>query len=79
MAAGKQRSISTNLSFPTGNGAGVLSELGSCLKCIALAIVVILPMLMPQKFEAVQNYWVIPGCARILRPGSLSRRRKPLS
>ena len=30
------------------------------LQCIALAVVVIIPMLMPEKFEAVQHYWVMP-------------------
>jgi TonB family protein len=34
--------------------------LGFVLECIALAIVVVLPMLMPQKLEAVRNYWVTP-------------------
>lgn len=29
------------------------------IQCIALAIVVVLPMLMPQKMEAVRNYWVM--------------------
>jgi len=33
---------------------------GFVLECVALAIVVVLPMLMPQKFEAVKNYWVMP-------------------
>jgi TonB family protein len=33
---------------------------GFVLECIALAIVVILPMLMPQKLEAVRSYWVMP-------------------
>src|ERR1700726_4395033 len=33
---------------------------GFVLECIAVAIVVVLPMLMPQKLEAVRNYWVTP-------------------
>src|ERR1700722_7968267 len=33
---------------------------GFGMECIILAIVVILPMLMPAKFEAVQHYWVMP-------------------
>ncbi|MGD0963319.1 MAG: TonB family protein [Candidatus Acidiferrales bacterium] len=34
--------------------------IGFVLECIALAIVVVLPMLMPQKLEAVRSYWVMP-------------------
>ena len=30
------------------------------LQCVALTIVVILPMLMPQRLEVVRNYWVTP-------------------
>lgn len=33
---------------------------GFTLQCIALAVVVVIPMLMPEKFEAVQHYWVMP-------------------
>lgn len=34
--------------------------IGFVLECVALAIVVVLPMLMPQKLEAVRTYWVMP-------------------
>jgi TonB family protein len=34
--------------------------IGFVLECIAVAIVVVLPMLMPQKLEAVRNYWITP-------------------
>ena len=30
------------------------------MECVALAVVIIIPMLMPAKFEAVQHYWVMP-------------------
>jgi TonB family protein len=33
---------------------------GFVLECLAVAIVVVLPMLMPQKLEAVRTYWVMP-------------------
>jgi TonB family protein len=33
---------------------------GVGLECVALVAVVVLPLLMPQKFEAVQHYWVTP-------------------
>src|SRR3984957_15297967 len=34
--------------------------IGFVLECIAGTIVVVLPMLMPQKLEAVRNYWITP-------------------
>jgi TonB family protein len=34
--------------------------IGFVLECMAVTIVVVLPMLMPQKLEAVRNYWVMP-------------------
>jgi TonB family protein len=34
--------------------------IGFVLECVALAIVVVIPMLMPQKLEAVRTYWVMP-------------------
>jgi len=34
--------------------------IGFVLQFIALAIVVVVPMLMPQKLEAVRSYWVMP-------------------
>jgi len=33
---------------------------GLGLECVALTALIILPLLMPQKFEAVQHYWVTP-------------------
>jgi protein TonB len=34
--------------------------IGFILECVAIAVVVVVPMLMPQKLEAVKNYWVMP-------------------
>jgi TonB family protein len=34
--------------------------IGFALECVAVAIVVVLPMRMPQKLEAVRTYWVSP-------------------
>ena len=39
---------------------------GLGLECVALTTLVVLPLLMPQKFEAVQHYWVTPLEAPII-------------
>jgi len=41
---------------------------GLGLECLALAAVVIVPLLMPQKFEAAQHYWVTPLEAPVIQP-----------
>jgi len=33
---------------------------GFGMECVALAVLIVVPMLMPAKFEAVQHYWVMP-------------------
>src|ERR1700722_15092679 len=41
---------------------------GLGLECVALTALVILPLLMPQKFEAVQHYWVTPLETPVIQP-----------
>ncbi len=36
---------------------------GIGMECVALALVVVIPMLMPHKLEVVQHYWVMPLAA----------------
>ncbi len=44
--------------LPDGDRRWGSFGIGFVLECVAVTIVVVLPMLMPQKFEAVRNYWV---------------------
>ena len=46
--------------LPEGESRSRFFGAGLVLESIAVTIVVLLPMLMPQKFEAAQHYWVIP-------------------
>jgi periplasmic protein TonB len=46
--------------LPDGEKRWSSFGVGFVLECVALGIVVVLPMLMPQKLEAVRNYWVMP-------------------
>jgi TonB family protein len=46
--------------LPDGERRWSSFGIGFVLECVAVAIVVVLPMLMPQKLEAVRNYWVTP-------------------
>jgi TonB family protein len=46
--------------LPDGDRRWGSFGIGFILECLAVTIVVLLPMLMPQKLEAVRNYWVTP-------------------
>lgn len=46
--------------LPDGDRRWGSFGIGFILECLAVTAVVLLPMLMPQKLEAVRNYWVTP-------------------
>ena len=60
MISTKNRTVFRETLFPDGKRRWGSFSVGFGLECVALAVVVILPLLMPQKFEAVQHYWVMP-------------------
>jgi periplasmic protein TonB len=52
--------------------------IGFVLECVTVTIVVVLPMLMPQKLEAVRNYWVTPLDAPPIEDWKPQPPRKPI-
>ncbi len=60
MAAVKNRPVFNDAILPEGKRRWGSFSLGLGLECVTLAALVVLPLLMPQKFEAMQHYWVIP-------------------
>src|SRR5580704_16318844 len=60
MARGMNGPVFNESLLPDGEKRWGSFGLSFILECIALAIVVVLPMLMPQKLEAVRSYWVTP-------------------
>ena len=60
MAPATNRAVFAESILPQGNPvlAGLARAFG--MECVLLAVVVIIPMLMPHKFEAVTHYWVMP-------------------
>ena len=60
MARGMNGPVFNESLLPDGEKRWGSFGLSFILECIALAIVVVLPMLMPQKLQAVRNYWVMP-------------------
>ncbi|HXX44997.1 MAG TPA: TonB family protein [Candidatus Acidoferrales bacterium] len=60
MAAVKNRPVFKDAILPEGKKRWGSFGVGLGLECVALTALVILPLLMPQKFEAMQHYWVTP-------------------
>jgi len=66
MVSPKNRPVFKESLLPEGKRRWGSFSLGLGLECVALVGVVLLPLLMPQKFEAVQHYWVTPLEAPII-------------
>lgn len=60
MAAVKNRPVFKDAILPEGKKRWGSFSVGLGLECVALTALVVLPLLMPQKFEAMQHYWVTP-------------------
>lgn len=68
MAGSTKGSVFNESLLPEGEKRWGSFGLSFVLQCIALAIVVTLPMLFPQKMEAVRNYWVVSVDAPHIEP-----------
>jgi TonB family protein len=60
MALVRNRSVFKESLLPDGRTRWDLLGTSFGLQCVAVAILVVLPMLMPEKLEAVKRYWITP-------------------
>jgi len=60
MAPVKNRPVFNEALLPEGKRRWGSFGAGLGLECVALTALIVLPLLMPQKFEAMQHYWVTP-------------------
>lgn len=60
MAPVKNRPVFNEALLPEGKRRWGSFSVGLGLECVALTALVVLPLLIPQKFEAMQHYWVTP-------------------
>jgi len=51
---------------------------GFGVQCVALAVVVIIPLMFPEKFQVVQHYWVTPIEAPVIQPWKPQPPQKPV-
>jgi TonB family protein len=67
MIPAKNQTVFRETLLPDGKRRWRSFGAGFGLEFIALAVVVVLPLLMPQKFEAVEHYWVMPLEAPVIQ------------
>ncbi len=67
MIPAKNQTVFREALLPEGKRRWGSFGAGFGLECVALAVVVIFPLLMPQKFEAMQHYWVMPLEAPVIQ------------
>ena len=68
MAPVKNRPVFKEALLPEGKQRWGSFSAGLGLECVALVAVIVLPLLIPQKFEAAQHYWVTPIEAPVIQP-----------
>jgi TonB family protein len=78
MAPVKNRPVFKEALLPQGKQRWGSFSAGLGLECFALAAVVVLPLLIPQKFEAAQHYWVTPIEAPVIQPWKPQPPPKPV-
>src|SRR6202046_31583 len=60
MARIRSRAVFNESLLPEAQPRWDLFSAGFGLQCLAVAALVIIPMLMPQKLEVVKRYWTMP-------------------
>jgi TonB family protein len=68
MARMTNRAVFNASLLPEGEARWASFGAGLGLECIALAAIVVIPLLMPQRMEMVQRYWTTPIEAPIVEP-----------
>ena len=68
MIPARNRTVFSQSILPEGKKRWGSFGAGLGLECIALTLLIVLPLLMPQRFEATQHYWVTPLEAPVIEP-----------
>ncbi|MGA3293493.1 MAG: energy transducer TonB [Candidatus Acidiferrales bacterium] len=78
MAPVKSRAVFTESLLPAGQRRWGSFGAGLGLECIALIGLLIIPLFMPERFEAVQHFWVTPIEAPVVQPWKPQPPQKPV-
>ena len=79
MVPAKNRPVFNESLLPEGKKRWGSFGAGLGLEFIALAALVIVPLLLPQKFEAAQHYWVTPIEAPVIQAWKPQPPPKPVA
>lgn len=78
MASANNAAVLNGTLLPEGQRRWGSFGAGLGLECIVLAVLVILPMLMPEKLETVKHYWVTSIEAPVIEPWKPQPVKKPV-
>ena len=65
--------------LPDGNKRWTSFGAGFGVQCLALAVVIVIPLMFPEKFQIVQHYWVTPIEAPVIQPWKPQPPPKPVA
>ena len=68
MARVTHRAVFNESLLPDGEARWGSFGAGFGIECLALTIILVIPLLMPQKMEMVQRYWTTPIEAPVVEP-----------
>src|SRR5262249_27274364 len=68
MARARNRAVFNASLLPDGEARWGSFGAGFTIECLALTLIVVIPLLMPQRLELVQRYWTTPIEAPVVEP-----------
>ena len=77
MPSDKNPGVFVETLLPDGDKRWTSFSAGLVLECLALALLILIPLLMPQKFEIAPHYWVTPVSIPVVQPWKPQPRPKP--
>jgi TonB family protein len=78
MVPSKNPSVFTGTLLPEGEKRWTSFGAGLGLEILALAFLILIPLLLPEKFELAQHYWVTPVEVPVVQPWKPQPKPKPV-
>jgi TonB family protein len=78
MVSGRNADVFAGTLLPDGEKRWSSFGAGLGLEILALALLILFPLLMPEKFELAQHYWLTPVEAPVIQPWKPQPKPKPV-